>query len=128
MCHKKISQSHADNTTDKTNVGPHVASVAKHHADSSEKIQHAKCSRKKLFSVKGNYPSKNLVPSTDDAIQKHGKTRGVKSSPSLHKKTVKNGKKSIDLFHTLQQTRSHGLHVAATRIQLRIEVDSNYHV
>ena len=51
--HKKISQRNADNTTDKTKVGPHVASVAKHHAASCEKIQHMMCSRKKVVFGEG---------------------------------------------------------------------------
>ena len=59
-------------------------------------------------------------------VQKHEKTQGVKSSPSFTKKTVKNGEKSLGIFHTLQHARSRWTHAAATRAQLRIEVDSNY--
>ena len=53
MCHKKISQSDAVATTDKTNVGPYNASVAKHHADLCEKIQLAMRGRKKVVFGEG---------------------------------------------------------------------------
>jgi hypothetical protein len=88
MCHKKISKRHATNTTNKTNVGPHGTSVAKHHADLCEKIQLAIRSRKKFAFVRGNSPSWSRPQPAPS------KTRGIKSSPPLHKKkrskTMKN--------------------------------------
>ena len=120
---QKISKRHATNTTNKTNAGKHGTSVAKHHADLCEKIQLAIRSRKKFAFVRGNSPSWSRPQPAPS------KTRGIKSSPPLHKKkTVKNDEKSMCLFERLRWIRSHGKNVAATRVQLRIEVDSNYHI
>ena len=95
-CHKKISQRQAENTTDKTNVGPHVASGAIHHAASCEKIRHAMRSRKKNVFAEGNSPPSVRQLGTQAAPTKSRKnTRSKKLSFLCQKKRSKTTKNHL---------------------------------
>ena len=122
MRHKKTSQSNANNTTNKTNVGPHGASVAKRHAALCEKIQLAMRSRKKIVFGEGEFPLiRPSIRPHRQQVQKHEKTQGVKSSPFLHKKNGQKRRKiTLHFLHAATRafpvdTRCRHTHTASHR-------------